>query len=232
MKKLSIISALIVCSQMLVAQDFVSKHISNKLTLDYELNWGVVYDGDYQGDDLVDNLKGTKYFNTLNASYKVASRVSISLGYGFHSQKGENSFYRNVALTDETSFSGTELQIGLNLFGKQQRAPLGNHFSIFINRQSIISETADYTYLVGDDFTINTVSIGASFNYVWVVTKKLPIFLKYGVSVSYPISISTTEPTYDINYPALSFGFSPEIMVNDYTFRNIFRANIGLGYAF
>ncbi len=233
MKKISLVITLVICSQLLSAQDFVAKHISNKLTLDYELNWGVVFDGDYKGDGVIDNLKKTKYFNTLNVSYKVASRVSISLGYGFHSQKGENSFHSDLAINEEAKFTGTEFQFAVNLFSRQQRAPLGNHFTIFLNSQSYESKKDDYLRLSGDDFAINLTSIGIGYNYVWVMNEKLPLYLKYGLSVSYPIITNIDTPEYtNSRFFESEPTYQPLEIVEHYEFRNLFRANVGIGWAF
>lgn len=233
MKKITVIIFSFVLSFNLLAQDGLSKFISNKLVLDYELNWGVVLNGEYLGEGLTENIKGTKYFNTLNVSYKVASRIGVTVGYGLHQQKGENSFNSSLSEGTEAKFTGNELQIGINYFFKKHRAPFGNHLTLFVNSQSFVSEVKDYPFLVGNNFSIKTTSIGIGYNYMWVINKKLPWFIKYGFSASIPIISNIKIPELDvINNPFYSYDNTPQFVVEQYQFRNYVRANIGFGYAF
>ena len=60
-----------------------SSLFKNKLALEYDLGVAPLTN-EYSNLTIGQKLKSTKYFNSISLNYRVASKMAISIGYGFH----------------------------------------------------------------------------------------------------------------------------------------------------
>jgi len=221
-----------------------SSLFKNKLALEYDLGVAPLTN-DYSYLTIAQRLRSTKYFNTFNLNYRLASKIALSVGYGFH--KNDLSYRYGVYDFNEGEISdfkvymtGREFKLGFKFYFRHHRAPLGNSFDVFVKQQSFVIDVDQLADYVGNDATIDMTLVGVKLNYITMLSKKLPLYLKYSASFFVPvvrdIELPTLQPNNieEDNY-FIDFrdgGASDYEVINNYRNINWFKLHIGLGWAF
>ncbi|MDA9066648.1 hypothetical protein N9K26_02470 [Flavobacteriales bacterium] len=221
-----------------------SSLFKNKLALEYDLGVAPLTN-EYSNLTIGQKLKSTKYFNSISLNYRVASKMAISIGYGFHKNDlsyryGEYNYNEDKISDYKVYMTGREFDLGLKFYFRHHRAPMGNSFDVFVKQQSFVIDVDELADYVGNDAKIDMTLIGVKLNYITVLSKKMPLYLKYSASFFAPIirnmELPTSQPNniqednYDIDYRA--GGADDYEVINNYRNINWFKLHVGLGWAF
>lgn len=214
---------------------FAQTSFHNKLTIDYTgslgLHGGVASNNVQQ---IVRSVAGSN----INVNYKIARKVSLELRGGLNNHVNDSYTLR------ELSYGA-----GLNFFFPNSYAPLGNSFGIYYQSnnflptdynefyQAISYPTVDY-YETSTQINYKVDVIGFQFNFVSMLSNKIPLYFKYGFNFCIPVM----SQIYDASFKKSSFqeyGTGYEFgSLNDGGLlisarrSSIFAFNIGLGYLF
>ncbi len=213
MKKLLLIGA--ICS--LTQLGFSQSIIHNKLTVEIGTSMDGFAGADKFMDEFFSGnwTRYDSYFERVNrqvldlrfyAQYRVARKLSVEVGTA--SKTYENQFnyivYNNITGSDETtpftfSLNRRSYNFGVNLFVGNSLAPLGTHIGLFyaINNYSATNLKEHYAFLQRSKSpsfsgieTPNYVvhHLGLKIGSVSAISKKIPVYLKYGATFALPIN--------------------------------------------
>jgi hypothetical protein len=233
MKKL--LNLIILASLFTSSSVFAQKSFHNKLTIDYTGSLGL--HGGVSSDNAKQILRSVAGSH-ININYKVARKISLELRGGLNNHV--NDFY---------SLRELSYGLGLNFFFANSYAPLGNSFGIYYQSnnflptdynefyQSISYPKVDY-YETSTQINYKVDVIGFQFNYISMLSNKIPLYFKYGFHFCIPVK----SQIFDASFNKESFqeyGTSLEYgNLNDGGLlisarrSSIFAFNVGLGYLF
>lgn len=208
----------------------------NKLTIDYTATLGG--HGPFSGQNLSTHYIRTILGSEVNVNYKLARKVSLELRGGFNAHQTE--YYT----MNELSYG-----VGLNFFFPNSYAPLGNSFGIFYQSNNFLP--TDYNefyqflsypkvdfYETSTQINYKVDVIGVQFNFVSMLSNKVPLYFKYGFNLCIPVM----SQIYDASFKKTSFqeyGKNQEFgslydqgLLLSARRSSIFALKIGLGYLF
>ncbi|MDB4088107.1 hypothetical protein N9544_00635 [Flavobacteriales bacterium] len=203
----------------------------NRISVDYTANFN--YSSNYYLD--FSTIQYTYVDNDFNINLRVARKVSFEFLTGYKKYKYD---YYNLYFNEIT------YGFGLNIYYGRNYAPTGNSFGLFYK---VINYMVDdynefYAFLQSkdeDNYKTNTkinykVSvIGFKLNYIEMLSDKIPLFIKYGGSLSIPIS----KEIFDASYLKRSFSdYSGQLddreLLDHFSIKERYKINIGIGYIF
>lgn len=210
-----------------------------------------------------DNIRTESYFERANrqvmdvqfsAQYRIARKLSVEIGT---STKSYENTYGDVVYDEFTyRYSSTlytfahkkqSLNFGLNLFLGNSLAPLGTHIGLFysINRFSAENVNDHYAFLQTSKTPIlpgqETPSFfvhhfGLKIGSVSAISKKIPLFLNYGMTAAIPVNSFVKDKNIDlpeISSYALDVKNHSELEFFDQLVRKEYLTlYIGLGFMF
>ncbi len=206
-----------------------------KLTLDYTgslgLHGGLAAQNELQ---LARSLVGSH----VNVNYKIARKVSLEI------RGGLNNHYNDFYSIREISYG-----VGLNIFFPNSYAPLGNSFGLYYQSNNFLPTDYNEFYQAISYPQVNYYEtttqinykidvIGFQFNFVSMLSNKIPLYFKYGFNFCIPVM----SQIYDASFKKGGFkeygtnyefgGLNDGGLLTSARRSSIFAFNIGIGYLF
>lgn len=214
---------------------FSQNYLQNRITIDYSLSANI-HDGDLGLSVYGIKNKINKWLdNDINITFRTGRKTSIELLTGIKKYKYESY---------SVNFNEITCGLGINLYYGRNYSPIGNSIGIFYKVSNHLVEDYNkfYAFLqsIGEDtYETNTVInyqvsvIGFKMNFISMLSNKIPLFLKYGGSLSLPVS----NVIFDASYSKGSFseyrkGLNDRGLMDNFTRSEVYKLNFGLGYMF
>lgn len=215
---------------------FAQKSFHNKLTIDYTGSLGL--HGGFPGQNQAVQLIGSLLGSDVNVNYKIARKVSLELRGGFNNHQ-----------TDYYTMRELSYGVGLNFFFPNSYAPLGNSFGVFYQSNNFLptdyNEFYQYLSYPKVDYYETTTQInykvdviGFQFNFVSMLSNKVPLYFKYGFNFCIPVmsqiyDASFKKSTFEDYGRDQEFGslYDQNLLLSARR-SSIFAFNIGLGFLF
>lgn len=241
MKKTLIIIFLLVLSFQMNGQS-VFKY---KTTIEYKFRISPLNSGLYGGSltNLISN-------GEVIVNYKLGRKVSIGglAGFGKHKFQQRYTFF-DVSGTQQSydydlQFNKKSFGFQLSYYFRGNIAPLGSSIGFFyILDDYVVNDYNEfYAYLKReetDDFVTDEnidyllQFIGVELNYVAMLSEKLPIYFKYGVSLAIPVHSQIVDFTISENgfdrYSDLNSNYDDFNFLLNFKANRILTLNLGIG---
>lgn len=228
MKKFTLLFCLAI-SINLSSQSF----FQNRFTFDYSatLNYSSTYILD------LSTLSFIYVDHDFNVNMRISRKASLELISGINKVNYRYSQY-NLQFNEYTYGVGFNINYGRNY------APIGNSIGLFfkINNYIVDDYNEFYAFLQSidkDSYQTDTkinyqvATLGIKLNYIAMLSDKIPLYLKYGGSLSLPISTVIFDASYSkSSFSNYSRGLDDKDIMIDLKKKDYYKLNIGLGYMF
>lgn len=262
MKKLLLLGA--ICS--LAQFSFSQSIIHNKLTLEVGTSLDGFAVRDIIVDELFAAYEGRDYEShwdkrnnqvfdfRIAAQYRIARKISVEFGTSsstYEERYNEiiyNSFTDNYDKTEfDFGLDKRSFTLGFNYFIGNSYAPLGMHIGLFYSTNRYTTKNSEelYAFLQRDQtpnfseehspsFVVR--HLGLKIGSVSAISKKIPLFFKYGATFALPINSFVQDKNHrDEKFSAYSTGVNNHNDVDVFdrlVFTEYARLYLGFGYMF
>ncbi len=241
MKNLILLFCL-VSSLNLTSQNF----FKNRIAIDYSAAINV--------SSTISNVVTLKSYtrfidNDFNINIRMSRKVSLALitGYKTYDYQYGTGYYENGSfnsINNQFQFNEFTYGVGVNFYVGRNYAPIGHSFGFFYKVSNYLVDDYNdfYAFLQvkkEDDYVTSTqinyqvAVLGFKLDRVVMLSNKVPVFFKYGGSLSVPL----TSQIFDASFLKRSFttyskGLNDRDLLSEFKRKEFYKIYFGLGYMF